>query len=182
MIYPTSAEVNGVVYPIKTDLQTAKRCFTVINDDSIDGYERTLAVIYLIFGFVPNENCDLFLEKARKFLQCGEEKEENKDDEEPPDMDINYDEGYIESSFMAEYNIDLSTDNMHYWKFMHLLQGLSENCVLSRVRKIRNYDLSEISDYKERTKMAEAQERFKLPEVLTDEEQEAIDRFESLFD
>lgn len=182
MAYPTSAEVNGVIYPINTDLQTAKECFRVINDDTIDGYERTLAVIYLIFGFVPTENCDLFLDKCRKFLQCGQEKDEDDDDDEPPDMDINYDEGYIESSFMAEYRVDLSTENMHYWKFMDLLQGLSENCVLSRVRKIRNYDLSEISDDKERRKMAEAQERLKLPEVLTDEEKEVIDKFESLFE
>lgn len=179
MSYPTAAEVNGVVYPINTDYQTAKECFAIINDGSISDSERALAVIYKIFGFVPTENGELFLEKAVKFLQCGEESQTESDS--APDMDINYDEGFIEASFMMDYQVDLSASNMHYWKFADLLQGLSEECVLSRVRKIRNYDLSEISDEKERSKMAKAQEALKLPEELTADEKRAIDEFEALF-
>lgn len=178
-MYPTSAEVNGVIYPINTDFETARDCFRIINDEEISDYERSLAVIYKIFGFVPDKDGDLFLEKARKFLQCGNENERADDVE--PDMDIIYDNGYIVASFMSDYHIDLNVTNMHYWQFMDLLQGLSEKCVLSRVRKIRNYDLSEISDDTERMKMAQAQEALKLPERLSTEEQEKIDMFEAFF-
>ncbi len=183
MLYPEYAEVNGQRYKLNTDVETAKECFRISDDPSISDYERPLAIIYKLFGFVPTENLDLFLAKAVKFLQCGKEAVNEADaDEEPKDMDINYDEGFIAASFMSDYKIDLNTANLHYWQFMDLLQGLSEECILSRVRKIRSYDLSEISDARERTKMARVKDALKLPETITAEEQKAIDDFERLFE
>ena len=69
---------------------------------------------------------------------------------------------------------------MHWWKYMELIAGLTDKCVLSRVREIRNYDLSEIKDNKFRTKMAELQQRLSLPIVRTKEQVEAIEQFEAL--
>lgn len=182
-MYPDSAEIHGEVYDgiykIDTSLDTARLCIAISKDKSIDDTERPLAIICLLFDFVPEYDTELFMIKAIKYLQLGKEKVE--ESTEKPDMDINFDWGYIVSSFMSEYGIDLTTTDIHFWKFMDLLQGLSENCALSRVRKIRNYKLSEIKDSKERTRIAEAQEAVKLPETLTAEEKQAIDEFEALF-
>lgn len=178
-MYPTSAEIGGKIYPINTNLATARECFGIINDPGISDYERSLAVIYKLFGFIPETDGGLFLEKARIFLQRGEPADGGA---ENPDMDILADEGYIIASFRMDYGVDLNAENMHFWQFLDLLQGLSENCVLSRVRKIRNYNLSEISDPAERAKMAAAQEALKLPERLSAEEKQAVDEFEALFE
>lgn len=179
-MYPEFALINGEKYKINTDLLTAKCCFKTINDDTIDDYERTLGVIFLLFGFVPKKDIDLFLKKAVLFLQRGEETVA--DEEKTRDMDINLDESYITASFLGEYHIDLQKENMHYWQFVDLLNGLSDKCVLSRVRRIRNYDLSEIKDGAERDRMAKAQEALKLPEKLTAAEKKAADEFEALFE
>ena len=51
---------------------------------------------------------------------------------------------------------------MHWWEFYNLLCGLSEKCVLNRVRFVRNFDISQIKDSKERQKWIEQKEQVAL--------------------
>ena len=178
-MYPTHAEINGKLYEINTDYRVAKECYEIINDDTISDQERALAVIYKVFGFVPKQDREVFLDKASVFLTCGRPNEQSS--EEPPDFDVNEDEGFIEASFKSCYGIDLDEINMHWWKFNDLIQGLDKHCILSRVRAIRNYDLNEIKDPVQRSKMAQAQEQLKLPDRITPEQQQKIDEFDALF-
>ena len=178
-MYPTHAEINGKLYEINTDYRVAKECYEIINDDTISDQERALAVIYKVFGFIPKQDREVFLDKASVFLTCGRPNEPSS--EEPPDFDVNEDEGFIEASFKSCYGIDLDEINMHWWKFNDLIQGLDKHCILSRVREIRNYDLNEIKDPIQRSKMAQAQEQLKLPDRITPEQQQKIDEFDALF-
>lgn len=180
MIYPEYAEVKGTKYKINTDYRVALRCFEVIEDDTICDEERAMAIIYLLFGIIPDDdNAEDFLRIASNYLRCGEE--ENQTTSAERDMDFNYDEKYIIASFMSDYRIDLPSVDMHFWKYIQLMQGLTDKCALSRVRELRNFDLNEIKDPKERRKVAEAKKNVELPHKRTKEEQEAIDEFESLF-
>ena len=57
-------------------------------------------------------------------------------------MDFIEDMPYIEASFMSDYKIDLTTCQMHWWKFFKLLEGLSNSemgncCILNRIRNIK---------------------------------------------
>lgn len=178
--YPEYAEIRGKKYKLNTDYRVAIKCFEVVNDQKIGDYERAMAIIYLIFGFIPENNQDLFMEKAILFLQCGKENAES--DPSKRDMDFSADSGYINASFMSDYHIDLPSTDMHFWKYIELIQGLTDKCILSRVREIRDYDLSEVKDSKTRGKIIRAKEAVKLPIVRTQEEQEAIDRFEKLLE
>lgn len=159
-MYPEYAEINGKEYKIDTSFKTALRCFEVIEDEEIPGTERTLAIIYLLFDFMPKENIELFFEKAMLYLQCGESLEEQKSKKK--DMDFIQDRKYINSSFMSDYHIDLSKTDLHFWQYIELIQGLTEDSSLNRVRNIRNYDLSEIKDEKTKNKIMEAQKELAL--------------------
>lgn len=75
MKYPKFAKVAGKKYPINTSFVTALKCFDIVNDDTISDTERSLAVIYKLFGFIPEDNFEEFLNVAIKYLQCGETKE-----------------------------------------------------------------------------------------------------------
>lgn len=176
---PEFAEVQGVRYRINTDFRVALRCFEVIDDPDICDEERALAVVYLLFGEVPSEHMEDLLRIAGKYLRCGEE-------ETPPtgekDMDFKADEKYITASFMSDYGIDLSNANMHFWQYITLIQGLTEKSVLSRVREIRTYDLSELKDPKSRAKMVKAKEAVALPTRLSKQEKSLVDEFEKLFE
>lgn len=178
-MYPEYANINGQRYKLNTDFRVGLRCFKVIDDPSICDEERALAVVYLLFGFVPESEISLFLEKATLFLQCGKTKEEH--EHQKKDMDFVHDAGYISASFMSDYQLDLNTAKLHWWQYCELIQGLTEHCVLSRVREIRNYDLSDIKDAKGKMRMAQAKEALALPIEHTQEELDAIAAFESIF-
>lgn len=181
-MYPEYAEIKGKKYKIDTDFNIALQCFDIIEDDTIVEEERALAIIYLLFGFIPKNNDDLplFLDKAKMYLQCGKTFEQQNNSKK--DMDFKEDKSLIVSSFMSDYHIDLSKEKVHFWEFVDLLEGLTEGCSLNRVRYIRNYDLSEIKDSKEREKMKKAKQQVALKNIgtkkkLTKEEKTNVEDF-----
>ena len=187
MDYPEYAKVDNELYPINTDFRVAIRCNEVAQDKTIGDYERAMAIIYLLFGDkgLESKNKQVLLDKALYFLSCGKEVEKN-DTNEKPDMDFVEDYDLIEASFMSDFHIDLSNTKMHWWKFNKLINGLSNSemgncCVLNRVRNLRTYDLSQISDSKERQKMRKAQEAVALKKnqeiELTEEQEQSLEMF-----
>ena len=161
-MYPEYAEINGELYKIDTDYRTALRCFKVITDKKITDYERALAIIYLLFDFVPKENFGLFLEKAKTFLEYNRNNKLKQVGKR--DIDFEKDIGYINASFLSDYHRDITKEKIHFWFFIELIEGLKDDCILNKIRDIRNCDLKEIKDEKRRKKIKEAKEIFKLEE------------------
>lgn len=179
MIYPEYVRINGEKVKINTDTNTALKCLKIVNDNSIGDYERAIAIILLLYGEVP-QNTDLWdemLDKASKFLSHNE-KEKNDDNES--DIDLVLDERYIAASFMSDYHIDLSKENLHFWQYCDLISGLTENSIMSRVRWLRTCDPSEFAE-KDRKELYRAKEKVALPKKLTAEEQRHEDIFEARF-
>ena len=148
-------------------------------------YERSLAIIYLLFGeegLSDFKNHTQLLELGKKYLSCGKDLENS--DSKDKDMDFKQDMDYIETSFMSDYQIDLSKIKMHWWTFFKLLNGLSNSelgncCILNRIRNLRNFDLKDIKDIKEREKILKAKEQVALKKEvkLTKEQQKSVDEF-----
>ena len=189
MRYPSKVKIEDREYEINTDFRIAIECNQIALDDKISDFERALAIIYKLYGEKGlNANSDLnrLLELGQKYLSCGKEVENNENEE--PDMDFVQDMDYIEASFMSDYNIDLSSTEMHWYKFYNLINGLSNSemgscCVLNRVRNLRTYDTSQIKDAKERSKIEKAKEQVALKKKekpLTDKQKESIERFNKL--
>lgn len=160
---PEYAKVGDKKYKINTDYRIAIECDKIGKDNSIDDYERCLAIIYKLYGdeglYNPQDHQKL-LEIAQKYLKCG--KESNGSTNGEPDMDYNQDFSLIHASFMVDYRIDLKKEKMHFWDFMSLLNGLTDKCVLSRVREIRNMDLSDIKDQKYKNDIIKLKKQFAL--------------------
>lgn len=192
MNYPQYVEINNKKYKINTDFRVAIECNRIAEDGTIGNFERTLAIIYTLFGeegLNNQEDYEKLLELAKKYLTCGKELEEQK---EEPDMDFIEDMDYIEASFQSDYGISLDNEEMHWWKFCKLMNGLSNSelgncCVLNRVRNLRNFDMKNIKDSKEREKIRKAKEqvalkRNKKPKVQANDKQmeSALKLYEAL--
>lgn len=176
--YPEYAEIDGKQFKINTDYETALACFKAINDDEITDIERPIALIGLIFGEDAEiKDVETALRIIKKYLQCGKDEEE--ENTSINDLDFEYDKDLISSSFLTDYGIDLETTTMHWWKYCSLISGLKDDCILNKVRDIRNYDISEIKDAKTRNKMIRQKERVAIPIKHTKEEEEAIEEFEA---
>ena len=188
MEYPKFVKVGEKKYKINTDFRVAIECNDIALDETIDDFERALAIIYKLFGeegINDTNNYTKLLELAQKYLSCGKEIKNNVNEE--PDMDFTQDMDFIEASFMSDYNIDLANTKMHWWKFYNLINGLSNSemgncCVLNRVRNLRTYDTKDIKDPKELEKIKKAKEQVALKKRkkvvnLTTEQQKNIDNF-----
>lgn len=182
-------QIDNTIYEANTDFRIAIRCNEIACDKSIGDFERSLAIIYTMFGENGLDNPDHYeklLNWVLKYLSCGKE---IKDTKEEPDMDYVEDMEYIEASFMSDYQIDLENTEMDWQKFNKLINGLSNSelgncCVLNRVRNLRNYDVKDIKDAKERDKIIKAKEQVALKKYkkdkevkLTEKQQKSVDDF-----
>lgn len=191
MINPEYIEVEGKKYKINTDFRVAIKCGKIAENGDINDVERAMAIIYLLFGekaLDDTHNLEKLLELAEKYLRCGKDIIEEQTSEEMQDFDFGEDMPYIEASFMSDYHIDLEGKKMHWWKFMKLINGLSNSelgncCVLNNVRNIRNLDVTKIKDEKERQKMIDAKQAVALKKnkkQYSQEEEDNIDEFNRL--
>lgn len=168
MNYPEYVEIDNKRYKINTDFRVAIECNRIAEDETISDYERALAIIYILFGDDGLENSQHYeqlLTLAKKYLSCG--KEVDSKTNEKKDMDYIQDYSYIKTSFRSDFGIKLDEEKMHWWEFSELINGLSYSefgncCILNRIRSIRNINLNEIKDSKERDKIKKLQEEFAL--------------------
>lgn len=183
---PEYVKIGENKYKINTDFRVAIECNTIAMDDSIGEYEKSLAVIYKLFGDKGLEdfsNHQKLLELGQKYLRLNKSFE---DSSEEPDMDFNQDKHYIRSSFIQDYKYNpYDLEYLHWWDFYNDLNGLSNSefgncCVLNRIRNIRSYDTSQIKDKKEKERILKAKEQVALKKKeikLSKEQEESVNRF-----
>ena len=185
---PEYAKIGDKKYKINTDFRTAIECNEIATNNNIGEYEKSLAVIYKLFGedgLNDFENHEKLLDLGQKFFLCGKNPSNNK---EKPDMDYKQDMDYIEASFMSDYRINLSNVKIHWWTFSNLMNGLSNSefgncCVLNRIRNLRTYDTSQIKDKKERDRIINAQKEVALKKnkpTLTKKQYASAKKFKEL--
>lgn len=178
--YPQFAEVNGKRFKINTDFKVALKCNEVAEDINIQDSERALAIIYLLFGdegLKNEEDWEDLIQIALKYLSCGQKKG-NDSEKEEVDMDFKQDWNYIQTSFFSDYSLDLSQTKMHWWQFCNMVGGLTDKCILSRVRFVRTFDISQIKDAKEREKWIKQKQIVALKKEKTSEEKRLDEIFE----
>lgn len=191
---PNYVRVGDKKYKLNTSYKTAIECNEIAQNVEIGDYERALGIIYTLYGddgLNSHEDWQKLLELGIKYLSLGIDTKTANNETSEPDFDYIQDMDYIKSSFMFDYGIDLDKEtDMHWWTFSRLLNGLSNSelgtcCILNRVRNLRNLDLSQIKDAKERSRLAKAKEEVKLKprnvkeasQEYTQEEKNSINRF-----
>ena len=191
-MFPEYVDVDGKLYKINTDFRVAIECNRIAEDNTIGDFERALGIIYTLFGeegINAQEHYGKLLELAKKYLCCGEEL--NVEANSKPDMDFEQDYGLIWASMYSDYHgLDIDKEQIHWWKFMDLMNGLSNSelgncCVLNRVRNLRTYDTRDIKDPKERKKIEKAKKqvelkRYKKENHLTKEQEESMERLNKI--
>lgn len=177
---PEYVKIGDKQYKINTDFRIALECNKIALNEDIGEYERALAVIYKLFsdeGLDNPQDHDKLLELGQKYLLCGNEEQSDTES----NMDFEQDRGLIKASFFSDYKVeDVFSRNMHWWDFCDYLNGLTEDCVLNRVRFIRDYDIDEIKDDKEKKKWIKQKESVALKKKekpLTSEEKEKLEEF-----
>lgn len=180
---PTSYEYDGVLYNINSDFRYWIRFELLISDEDISPREKRGVLQEIAFQTVPPdpELWDFIL----WFYQCGKvpQKSENKgggSKKQAAVYSFEYDDGYIFSAFLEQYNIDLSSiDYLHWWKFRALFRGLHD-CKFTDIMGYRSEKVDkDTPDYRKKF-LNDMKKLYALPKSIS--EQMRIDELKRIRD
>lgn len=186
---PKYVKIDNEVYEINTDFRIAIECNKIALDTNIGDYERSLAIIFKLFGEKGLEctRMDKLLELGMRYINIlnSEEKQIKNEDDKSFELDFIKCEGLIRSSFKFDYNYDpYNLNYLHWYDFYNDLQNLSTSefgncCILNRVTSVLNEDASKIKDSKEKKKLIEMQKELKEKYCIVKEKQQTDEQKES---
>lgn len=160
---PDSVEVDGKRYAVYTDFRYGILLSELFSDDSVDVYQKIGLALRLISpelreaverGEVPIQTA---FDRVMAYYTCGMETErQGKGRSGEPAFDFSCDGERILTAFRQVYQLDLTVEHLHWWKFMALLRGLPPECELMRVIRLRLTDTGKISDDETRRRVRRA--------------------------
>jgi hypothetical protein len=154
-ILPDCVEYKGKNYPVKTDFKVWLKFHQIMKDKNKSPAEKSTNAILCCFDRgrckeLP-DTCFEAIEALFNFFSGSRNSENgNNSPKREKVFDFTEDAGYIYSAFFQEYGIDLAFSSMHWYRFLALLNGLSESSQLRRIIAWRSINLSEITDTKRR--------------------------------
>ncbi len=156
---PRGVFSDGIYYPIKTDFRVwLSVCELLEAEDLAHAIVRAPDICYLKKR--PPSSKSAFLALMDFFLLGEKPKKESQKKEKL--FSFCEDEELIYASFLKEYGIDLSKEEMHWWRFVALLRCLGPDTPLSRVMSIRQAKPSDIKNPKERRHLIKQKRLFAL--------------------
>ncbi len=185
---PTKVKIGGRFYTINSDFRISILFELLMQDDDIEDELKITQALRLYFPKIPPiKYIEETINSIMWFYGCGNEKEElNKRIKTTlGDLEQAYcfehDNAYIYDAFMSQYKIDLSTvDNLHWWKFRSLFEGLTEENTIIKIMNYRTMDLNKIEDKNERAFYKEKKEFFKLPKKISKADEEYKNNIEEM--
>ena len=139
---PEQLTIDGVNYPIDTDFRTWIKFQNIIISNKSDD-EKTADLIYYIseMGLPFSENT---IKSMVEFFKGGEIRKPKTDNKKIA-YDFETDGSLIYSAFLTQYNFDLISEKMHWWKFKSLFSGLDDSHMISKIMWARTADQSKMS-------------------------------------
>jgi len=163
--FPETLSVDGVECPINPDFRTVLRCYEIQGDKS-ELSEGELLKMLLMFYRKQKLFSEGHINQMFWFFSCGREKKKKTfprkiagiNNKQP--FDFVEDADLIYAGFQQQYGIDLQKEDMHWWKFMILLENLGSDTRLSRIMEYRTIDTASKHLSKEQRKFYQAMQRY----------------------
>ncbi len=160
---PDSVEYGGRSYAVKTDFRDWLRFYE-------EGEKNNLVGMLGIYRELP-PSAETALRLAAEFGSGGAlgYKEER---QKRPVLDYELDGPLIYAAFLAEYGIDLCEEELHWYKFCALVNGLGEDRRISKIMALRSADPAGEKDAGRRKELRRLQRIYACPDRRTAEEKD----------
>ena len=163
--FPTSLLIGGAECPVNSDFRTVLRCYEV-QGNKAELSEGELLKILLMFYKKQKIFDKEHVNKMFWFFSCGREEKKKLfprriagiNNKQP--FDFEEDADLIYAGFLQQYGIDLQEEDMHWWKFMILLENLGADTRLSRIMEYRTVDTAQKGLSKEQRKFYRAMQAY----------------------
>ena len=138
---PETLTISGGEYQISTDFREWIRFQSIlISSESMEEKAEKLTEFMRSQGLPLTKDA---LDAAVSFYS-GESKEHSSGRSGSRAFDFEQDSEYIFSAFLDSYGIDLTTENMHWWKFKALFKSLPEDCQMCKIMRYRTIDIKKV--------------------------------------
>lgn len=179
-VLPTEIEINNKAYEVNYDFRTLILINLLLCDIEVNEQDKVTQALILFYPNIPVDIKEA-INKLAWFNRCGKEIEykktkKTKSTTSKRTLDYEKDADFIYSAFMSQYKLDLQDiEQLHWWKFQSLLNGLNEENRLCEIMKYRSMDLSKIQDKEQKKFYKEMQELYSLDDGFTLEEIEELE-------
>lgn len=181
---PEAVLIDGVEYPINTDFRVAIKIIEAFESEELTGLEKNEIMLELLYGEnnIPDNIIPEALEMALRFLDgdCDEAEKSPDEDDSPGESRLysfTQDARYIFSGILQTHGIDITTQKMHWWKFIVLFMDLDKDCFFSQLLSIRSRLKKGTLTKEERQWYNENKKIVDLPEHYSEEEEELLGKF-----
>lgn len=120
---PSAVSIGRNRYQLETDYRAAV-AFELLVDEGVENVGELMRPFYP-HGFP--DNVEEAVEAALWFYRCGEELPKEQPKKKPRSYSFEMDADTIYADFWRYYNIDLSSEALHWWAFRALLAGLPDD-------------------------------------------------------
>lgn len=168
---PQAIEVGGRFYRIKTDYRYWLRFLQIVKEPAtLDDFD------FLYLDDIP-EDKQAGVDALVEFCFIKNPLPRSTGGNSEPVFSYEQDEDLIYAAFYEQYSIDLLKTNLHWHQFSALLNGL-HGTKLDDVIAFRAFEPNDKSTYEQY--MQKMKQAWELETKLSQEEQEALERFDAL--
>lgn len=181
---PKTVKVNGSPFLLNTNFYIGIIFTELMTDRNIPPYDKVIRAIKLWYKELPpietNEDIKAAFDAIMWFYTMGEDEEESKGGQSSSRvkqrpvriLDYEADQGYIVSAFQQQYNIDLTVENIHWWRFKMLFNGLTDKTKMVKIMQYRAMEIDPKMPEHQRKFYQEMKILYALPDRRTEEEKE----------
>lgn len=176
---PTTVEVNGTEYPVRTDFRDILTIIEALSDAELneqDKAEAMLDIFYPDFSEMPQSDYEDAIRQCVKFINCGEEQREKK--RGPKLMDWQQDFPLIVAPVNRVLGKEVrAAEYLHWWTWVSAYQEIGD-CTFAQVVSIRSkrakgkkLDKSEQEFYKQNRQLVDFKRQY------TEQDEDVISRW-----
>lgn len=180
-ILPNEVSIDGTTYAINSGFRYGMIFEMLMQDAEIEEKQKIKLALELYYPIIP-ENTNEAIEQILWFYRCGKDIEKSKGGKGKSINQIysyNYDDEYIYSAFLDQYNVDLQDiENLHWFKFKAMFKSLREGNEIVKIMGYRSMDLGKIKDKEQKEYYKKMKELYKIPSIIHKDEKEKLDSIE----
>lgn len=179
-LLPTSVEIDSIEYEINSNFRISMLFEILMQDYELNEEDKIIQTLQLYYPVIP-QNVNEAIEQLLWFYRCGKDTKESSGRGKGKNSQIysfDYDDDYIYSAFLDQYNIDLQdVDYLHWWKFKAMFKSLKEDNEIVKIMGYRAMDISKIKDKEQKEFYRNMKKLYEIP--ISESEKEKINSIEN---
>lgn len=161
---PDSLWIAGTEYKIKTDYRIWIKYQLLLFDfegNSNELYQKILNLVF-IDRKPPVRDYEETTEQIMWFYRCGKQLPKSVGKHKDY-FSYEHDDGYIAAAFRQQYQIDLDTTDLHWWKFYAYFLSMQDNTEIVKIMGYRSIEISSKMPAAQRNFYEKMKKHYKLP-------------------